>query len=80
MTRVTIVGWEEGLNKVRLNDLLRESAGFRLGEARRAVDQVLGGESVSFESTEPEAATAFCRSARAIGAVCEAATIVEGCA
>jgi hypothetical protein len=72
MTRVTITGWREGLNKVQLNHLLRQHAGHGLAEAERAVDGVLAGESYAFESPDPESARAFCRSASAIGAVCSA--------
>ncbi len=46
MTRVTIAGWKEGLNKVQLNHLLRRHAGYGLREAKRAVDQLLEGGSI----------------------------------
>ena len=70
MIRVTITGWREGLNKVQLNHLLRQHAGYGLGEAKRAVDELLAGESLTIESPDPESASAFCVSANAIGAVC----------
>ena len=47
MTRVIITGWREGLNKVQLNHLLRLHAGYGLGEAKRAVDTLLAGETVN---------------------------------
>jgi hypothetical protein len=72
MTRVTITSWEEGLNKIRLNHLLREHARYGLREAKEAVDQLLSGEIVTFESPDPESAVAFCRAAREIGAICHA--------
>jgi len=50
MTRVTITGWREGLNKVQLNHLLRQHAGYGLGAAKRAVDELLAGESLTIES------------------------------
>jgi hypothetical protein len=74
MTRVTITGWREGLNKVQLNHLLRQHAGYWLGEAKRAADGLLAGESLTFECADPESASAFCLSARLIGAVCQTAT------
>ena len=69
MTTVTITGWQEGLNKVELNHLLRRHAGCGLGEAKRAVDQLLAGP-MAFEFPDGESASAFCRSASAVGAVC----------
>ena len=78
MTRVTIEGWKEGLNKVQLNHLLRRHAGYGLADAKHAVDELLAGKSVTFESPDATSATAFCLSARAIGAVCQAATEVQG--
>jgi hypothetical protein len=73
MIRATISGWREGRNKVQLNHLLRQHAGYGLAEAKCAVDELLAGESLTFESADPESAIAFCRSASAIGAVCNTA-------
>jgi hypothetical protein len=70
MTTVTITGWREGLNKVELNHLLRQHAGCGLGEAKRAVDQLLAGQPLTYEFRDGESASAFCRSASAVGAVC----------
>jgi hypothetical protein len=74
MTTVTITGWREGLNKVELNDLLRQHAGCGLGEAKRAVDQLLAGEPLTYEFPDGESASAFRRSASAVGAVCSSGT------
>ena len=74
MTNVKITGWREGLNKVQLNHLLRQHGGYGLGEAKRAVDALLNGETVTFESADPASASAFCRSACAIGAECHTST------
>lgn len=70
MTTVTITGWREGLNKVELNHALRQHVGCGLGEAKRAVDQLLAGETLTYEFPDGESAAAFRRSARAVGAVC----------
>jgi len=78
MTRVTIAGWKEGLNKVQLNHLLRRHAGYGLREAKRAVDQLLEGGSITFESPDPDSANEFCLSAEAIGAVCFATVEARG--
>jgi hypothetical protein len=48
MIRVTITGWHDGLNKIQLNHLLRQHAGYGLGEAKRAVDELLDGKSLTF--------------------------------
>ncbi len=74
MTTVTITGWREGLNKVELNHLLRQHAGCGLGEAKRAVDQLLAGESLTYEFPDGESASAFRQSASAVGAVCSGGT------
>ena len=70
MTTVTITGWREGLNKVELNHALRQHAGCGLGEAKRAVDQLLAGGTLTYEFPDGESATAFRQSASAVGAVC----------
>jgi len=70
MTTVTITGWREGLNKVQLNHLLRQHAGFGLGEAKRAVDELLAGETLRYEFPDDESASTFHQSADAIGADC----------
>lgn len=70
MTTVTITGWREGLNKVQMNHLLRQHAGCGLGEAKRAVDELLAGETLRYEFPDVESASIFRRSADAIGAIC----------
>jgi hypothetical protein len=75
MVRVMIEGWDQGLNKVQLNHLLRQYGQLRLAEAKQAVDQVLAGERVTFLTPDPEAAEAFCSSAKALGALCSFATV-----
>jgi hypothetical protein len=74
MITVTITGWRDGLNKVELNHLLRRHAGCGLGEAKRAVDQLLAGEPLTYEFPDGESASAFQRSASAVGAVCSDGT------
>jgi hypothetical protein len=73
MTRVTITGWREGLNKIQLNHLLRQHTQCRLGEAKSAVDELLAGGSLTYEFPDDETASAFCQSASAVGAVCSMA-------
>jgi hypothetical protein len=75
MTQVTITGWSKGLNKVQLSHLLRQHAGCGLGEAKRAVDDLLAGERLTYDFSDLESASAFCQSASAVGAVCS--TVAE---
>jgi hypothetical protein len=70
MTKVTITGWREGLNKVQLNYLLRQHTQCRLADAKSAVDELLAGGSLTYEFPDDDSASAFCRSASAVGAVC----------
>jgi hypothetical protein len=74
MARIVITGWRQGLNKVQLNHLLRQHAGLALSEAKRAVDDLLAGERLTFESPDATSASAFCESANAIGAISHATT------
>jgi hypothetical protein len=71
MTTVKITGWHEGLNKVKLNHLLRAHAGYGLAAAKRAVDALLAGETLSIEMPDTDSASAFCQSADLVGAVCD---------
>jgi hypothetical protein len=66
---VTVSDWTTGFNKVRFNDLLRQYAGFRLGEAKRAVDRILDHEPLTIEIADETAAGEFSRKAVEIGAV-----------
>ena len=77
MPSVTMTGWREGLNKIQLNRLLREHAGCGLAEAKRAVDDLLAGESLTFDFPDTESAAEFNRAARAVGAVSDTANVVE---
>ena len=70
MIKVTITGWRKGLNKIQLNHLLRQHTQCRLAEAKSAVDELLAGRTLTYEFPDDESATAFCRSATEIGAIC----------
>ena len=70
MVKVTITGWEQGLNKIELNHLIRRHAHFGLGEAKRMIDQLLAGEIVSFRTSDVNEARLFCSSAKVFGANC----------
>lgn len=70
MPTVHITGWREGLNKVALNELIRQHAGHGLRAAKETVDDLLLHNAVSIEFPTAENAEEFCRSAEAIGVVC----------
>jgi ribosomal protein L7/L12 len=74
MVRVLMEGWKQGLNKVELNRLLRQHAGYGLAEAKHAVDRLLEGGRLELELPDRESARSFCASAVAIGAVCSTAS------
>jgi ribosomal protein L7/L12 len=70
MASVVLSGWRPGLRKIRLNALLRHSAGLTLSEAKHAVDSLLDGRSVRVEIVDPDEAAEFIRQATDAGAVC----------
>jgi hypothetical protein len=70
MTRVELTGWRPGLNKVKLNQLLRQFGGLGLADSKANVDRLLAGERVSVECADDEAARSFCEQARLVGADC----------
>ncbi len=70
MTRAELTGWREGLNKVRLNHLLRQYGGLGLADAKEAVDRLLSGERVAVACADEKAARSFCEQATSVGATC----------
>jgi len=54
MKVVYLVGWSPGCDKVGLNDMLRARFDFPLGEAKKAVDNVLEGERVELHVHDDE--------------------------
>jgi len=47
--KVRVTGCRTGANKVEANHTIRESQDIGLAEAKRIVDRILDGETVSFE-------------------------------
>jgi len=41
MSSIVVTGWKLGFDKVGMNKLLREQLGYSLGDAKRAVDDIL---------------------------------------
>lgn len=70
MARVAITGWIKGFQKVALSRLLRESGGLSIPLAKRAVDEILEGRSMTVTLPSDEAASRFIAAARKLGAIC----------
>lgn len=70
MVKVTISGWRDGLDKVQLNHLLRHHTGCGLADAKRAVDELLSGGTLTYDFPNSESANDFRLSVRAVGADC----------
>jgi ribosomal protein L7/L12 len=70
MTRTELTGWREGLNKIKLNQLLRQYGGLGLADAKEAVDRLLAGERVAVPCADEDKARSFCEQAIAAGADC----------
>lgn len=49
MTKIRIVGWNIGFDKIGMNKLLREDYSYPLDAAKRAVDLILDGGSLELE-------------------------------
>lgn len=71
MSEVRITGWESGFKRVEHIALIREHAGLSLKPAKDLNDRILAGETVVLELPTPEAAEAFSRVSRELGAVTE---------
>ncbi len=69
MRDVLLVGWQDGLQKVKLNKLLQQYCGMSLSSAKSAVDQLLEGGSVKCRLCEPSLRDEFLEEARSLGAL-----------
>jgi ribosomal protein L7/L12 len=68
---VAIVGWNEGFQTIDMMKLVRSATGMHLGDAMAVVNRVVEGGTEELHFSTPEAAEAFCREARKIGAKVE---------
>lgn len=66
---VIIEGWNPGMLKVRLTNLIRDIEGKGLAEAKRCTDEVLGGKRVALTFATAADANAFCIAAQKLGVV-----------
>ena len=71
MTKVALIGWKVGLNKIPLDLLIKARASLPLSQAKRCVDRLLDGEAVVLSFNSPEEARRFSEEASALGAICE---------
>jgi hypothetical protein len=66
---VVVVGWKPGLQKVSFNDLLRETTGMGLREAKAVVVRILNGDEVELRALDDERGVLLARRAAELGAV-----------
>jgi hypothetical protein len=72
MKKVVLYEWQPGFNKVALNKLLRNQAGYSLASAKQAVDSLLDGKAIEIEIESHYRAEEFLKDAlklKAIGKV-----------
>jgi ribosomal protein L7/L12 len=48
MSVIFVIGWKPGFNKIEMSRLLRQRLGYSLGEAKKFVDNIVGGQEVEF--------------------------------
>jgi hypothetical protein len=66
-TKVRFLGWSPGLNKVRLDKLIREIANIPLDEAHDAVDRLIRGETVELKVPSKQNAQLLTQEAGLLG-------------
>ncbi len=67
MSKVRLIDWSPGLNKVGLTKLIRELAGVPLNEAHDAVNLLLRGVAVDVTVPNEQCAQRLVDAARALG-------------
>jgi len=72
MPHILFTGWNEGLQKVALDKLLRDRVPMRLSDAKRVVDRLLDGEEVLVAVASEATAREIITGARNAGAICKA--------
>jgi hypothetical protein len=74
MPKLNINGWREGLLKISMTHLLQEHLSLTLTDAKATVDEVVGGQTVSFTLDNGINATALRDELERIGAIVELET------
>lgn len=71
MPQILFTGWNEGLQKIALDKLLRDCVPMRLAEAKRVVDRLLEGEEMLVAVDSEADAREIIIGARNAGAICK---------
>jgi len=69
MKKVILYEWQPGFNKVALNKLLRNKAGYSLSNAKKAVDNLLDGKIIEVEIDSHYRAEEFLKEALKLKAI-----------
>jgi hypothetical protein len=69
MKKVVLYEWQPGFNKVALNKLLRNKAGYSLSNAKKAVDNLLDGKTIEVEIDSHYRAEEFLKEALKLKAI-----------
>lgn len=70
MYTIVFTGWEEGLKKIALTNLLRQYTDMSLSSAKRTVDSVLNGEKEHVQCRTKRNTEYLIKKAGEIGAKC----------
>lgn len=68
--RVRFTGWNRGLRKISLTDLLQRETDLSAADAKRIVDDILENRSAEVIA-KPDQADRLVAEARTLGAICE---------
>jgi ribosomal protein L7/L12 len=67
LSRIKILAWRPGAQKVAANHAIRQHSSLGLADAYKAVDSVLNGQPVSFEALNAEHAADLANTLGALG-------------
>ena len=66
-TRLVLVGWKEGMEKIAVTKAIQRTAGYALKRAKDCTDALLEGKQVVIEGLDEEKATALAAVLRELG-------------
>ena len=69
MPKLSIIGWNDGLQKVSMTKILRSKSGLGLKESKAVTDAVLDGEVIDLEIEDSEIAKELAAELTKIGAI-----------
>ncbi len=70
MSELIITGWKPGLQTISLVRLLMANSGMGLGQAKRAVEELMGGKQIRLLDLSEEQAQQLQQEVEALNAVC----------